>query len=287
MRAGLWMLGAVISFTAMALAGREMASELDTFEIMMYRSVIGVLVVLAVGGISKSLGTISRQRFGLHLIRNVCHFSGQNLWFYAIAVIPFSQVFAFEFSSPIWVALMAPFFLGERLTKIRLISVILGFLGVLVIAQPGSITIGPGVIAAALCAVGFAGTFIATKLLSKTQSITCILFWLTVIQLVLGTTFSFYDGDVAIPSLATLPLIVLVGCAGLLAHLCITSALKLAPVMIIAPIDFLRLPIIALIGASFYSEAINVWVIIGAMIVFGANFLNIWSESKTQTTRAE
>jgi drug/metabolite transporter (DMT)-like permease len=287
MRAGLWMLGAVISFTAMALAGREMASELDTFEIMMYRSVIGVLVVLAVGGISKSLGTISRQRFGLHLIRNVCHFSGQNLWFYAIAVIPFSQVFAFEFSSPIWVALMAPFFLGERLTKIRLISVILGFLGVLVIAQPGSITIGPGVIAAALCAVGFAGTFIATKLLSKTQSITCILFWLTVIQLVLGTTFSFYDGGVAIPSLATLPLIVLVGCAGLLAHLCITSALKLAPVMIIAPIDFLRLPIIALIGASFYSEAINVWVIIGAMIVFGANFLNIWSESKTQTTRAE
>lgn len=281
------MLGAVISFTAMALAGREMASELDTFEIMMYRSVVSVLVVLAVGGMLGSLGSISRQRFGLHLIRNVCHFSGQNLWFYAIAVIPFSQVFAFEFSSPIWVALMAPFFLGERLTKIRLISVTLGFLGVLVVAQPGSITIGPGVIAAALCAVGFAGTFIATKLLSKTQSITCILFWLAAIQLVLGTAFSFYDGDVAIPSLATLPLIVLVGCAGLLAHFCITSALKLAPVMIIAPIDFLRLPIIALIGAIFYSEAFNVWVIIGAIIVFGANFLNIWSERKTQTTRAE
>jgi drug/metabolite transporter (DMT)-like permease len=287
MIAGLWMLGAVISFIAMALAGREMASELDTFEIMMYRSVVGVLVVLAIGTMLGSLGSISRQRFGLHLIRNVCHFSGQNLWFYAIAVIPFSQVFAFEFSSPIWVALMAPFFLGERLTKIRLISVTLGFLGVLVVAQPSSITIGPGVIAAALCAVGFAGTFIATKLLSKTQSITCILFWLAAIQLVLGTAFSFYDGDVAIPSLATLPLIVLVGCAGLLAHLCITSALKLAPVMIIAPIDFLRLPIIALIGASFYSEAINVWVIIGAMIVFGANFLNIWSERKTQITRAE
>ena len=83
------MLGAVISFTAMAVAGREMASELDTFEIMMYRSVIGVIVVLIIGGVSGSLASISKQRFGLHLIRNICHFSGQNLWFYAIAVIPF------------------------------------------------------------------------------------------------------------------------------------------------------------------------------------------------------
>lgn len=279
------MLGAVASFTAMAISGREMASELDTFEIMMYRSVIGVFIVLAIGGLSGSLGSVSRQRFGLHLIRNICHFTGQNLWFYAIALIPFSQVFAFEFSSPIWVALLAPFFLGERLTKTRLITVTLGFLGILVVAQPGNITIGPGVIAAALCAIGFAGTFIATKLLSQTQSTTCILFWLASMQLVFGVLCSFYDGDVAIPSLATLPLIVLVGCAGLLAHYCITTALKLAPVMIIAPIDFLRLPIIAIIGAAFYNEAIDVWIIIGAIIIFSANYFNIRAENKTKTLR--
>ncbi len=281
-KAGLWMLGAVMSFTAMAVAGREMASELDTFEIMMYRSIIGVFVVLAIGGFSGSLDTISRQRFGLHLIRNICHFFGQNLWFYALAVIPFAQVFAFEFSTPIWVALMAPFFLGERLTKIRLMTVALGFLGILVVAQPGNITIGPGIIAAALCAVGFAGTFIATKLLSRTESTTCILFWLAAMQLVFGIICTTYDGDIAVPSLATVPLIVLVGCAGLLAHFCITTALKLAPVMVIAPIDFLRLPIVAFIGASFYNEAINVWVIIGAVIVFSSNFLNIWGESKAK-----
>jgi drug/metabolite transporter (DMT)-like permease len=282
LKAGLWMLGAVISFTAMAVAGREMASELDTFEIMMYRSMIGVLVVLVIASMAKSLKTVTVKRFDLHLIRNICHFSGQNLWFYAITVIPFSQVFAFEFSSPIWVALMAPFFLGERLTKTRIISILLGFLGILIVAQPGSITIGPGVIAAALCAIAFAGTFIATKLLSQTQSTTSILFWLTTIQLVLGIACSFYDNDVALPTLATWPLIILVGCAGLLAHFCITTALKLAPVMLIAPIDFLRLPLIAIIGASFYSEAINVWVLIGAIIVFAANFFNIWSQSKAK-----
>ena len=272
-----------MSFTSMAVAGREMASELDTFEIMMYRSVIGVFVVLGISAIAGSLQTINRKRFGLHLIRNICHFTGQNLWFYAIAVIPFAQVFAFEFSTPIWVALMAPFFLGERLSKIRMMTVLLGFIGILVVAQPGNITLSPGVIAAALCAIGFAGTFIATKLLSQTESTSCILFWLAAMQLVFGVVFSSYDGDVAIPSFAALPLIVLVGCAGLLAHYCITTALKLAPVMFIAPIDFLRLPVIALIGASFYNEAINIWVIVGAIIVFSANFLNIWGENKAKS----
>jgi drug/metabolite transporter (DMT)-like permease len=284
LKAVLWMLGAVMSFTAMALAGREMANELDTFEIMMYRSVIGLTVVLAIGAFAGSLSTIRTQRFGLHLVRNTSHFIGQNLWFYAVALIPFAQVFAFEFSTPIWVALMAPIFLAERLTKIRLITVTVGFLGILIVAQPGSITISPGVIAAALCAIGFAGAYIGTKLLSRTESITCIMFWLTSIQLVLGIVFAAYDGDIAVPSLTNLPLIVLVGCAGLFAHYCIASALKLAPVMVVSPIDFLRLPIVAIIGASFYNEAINIWVIVGAIIVFSANILNIWGESKTKVT---
>ena len=283
-KAALWMFGAVMSFTAMAVAGREMAHELDTFEIMLYRSIIGLFVVLVIGGLAGSLSTIPTRRFGLHLIRNTSHFIGQNLWFYAVALIPFAQVFAFEFSTPIWVALMAPIFLADRLTKIRLITVALGFCGILIVAQPGTITISPGVIAAALCAIAFAGAYIGTKLLSRTESTTCILFWLTAIQLVLGIIFTIYDGDVAVPSLATLPLIVLVGCAGLFAHYCITSALKLAPVMVVSPIDFLRLPIVAFIGASFYNEAINIWVIIGAVIVFSANILNIWGESKVKVT---
>ena len=280
----LWMFGAVLSFTSMAIAGREMAVELDTFEIMMYRSLIGLIIVLIIGGFAGSLSTVSRKHFGLHFIRNISHFIGQNLWFFAVAIIPFAQVFAFEFSTPIWVALLAPIFLAERLTKIRLITVALGFIGILIVAQPGSIVIGPGVIAAALCAVAFAGAYIGTKLLSQTESITCIMFWLTGIQLVLGIICTVYDGDIALPSLTTLPLIILVACAGLFAHFCITSALKLAPVMYVSPIDFLRLPIIAFIGTSFYNEAINVWVIVGAIIVFSSNFLNIWGESRQKNT---
>jgi len=279
-KAALWMLGAVVSFSSMAVAGREMASELDTFEIMMYRSFIGLVIVLVVGRFAGTLTEVSRQRFGLHLIRNVTHFAGQNLWFYAVALIPFAQLFAFEFSTPLWVAILAPLFLAEKLTKVRIMAALLGFIGILVVAQPGTIIIGPGIIAAALCAIGFSGAYIATKLLSRTDSITCIMFWLTAMQLVLGIICAAYDGDVAVPSLSALPLVILIGFAGLLAHYCITSALKLAPAVIVSPMDFLRLPVMAFIGATFYNEGFNVWVIVGAVIIFIANFWNIWEEGR-------
>jgi len=279
-KAAIWMLGAVVSFSSMAVAGREMASELDTFEIMMYRSFIGVAIVLLVGGYAGTLSQITKERFGLHFIRNISHFAGQNLWFYAVAIIPFAQLFAFEFSTPLWVAILAPIFLAERLTKVRVLAALLGFVGILFVAQPGTITVGPGIIAAAFCAIGFAGAYIATKLLSRTDSITCIMFWLTTIQLVLGIICAAYDGDVAIPSVSALPLVVLVGCAGLLAHYCITSALKLAPAMIVSPMDFLRLPVMAFIGATFYNEGFNAWIIVGALIVFAANLWNIWEEGR-------
>lgn len=286
-KAALWMLGAVASFTSMAVAGREMASELDTFEIMMYRSLIGLAIVLTVGSVAGTLSQINRQRLGLHFIRNTSHFVGQNLWFYAVAIIPFAQLFAFEFSTPLWVALLAPLFLAEKLTKVRLMAALLGFTGILIVAQPGTITIGPGVIAAALCAIGFAGAYITTKLLSRTESITSIMFWLTLIQLVLGFICAAYDGEIAVPSVTALPFVVLVGCAGLLAHYCITSALKIAPAVIVSPMDFLRLPVIAMIGAIFYDEAINMWVIVGAVTVFAANFWNIWEEGRQKTKQAD
>jgi len=282
-KAGLWMLGAVFALIMMAVAGREVSHEFDTFEIMMYRSFVGIFIVLLVGGFAGSLSSISKKRFGLHSLRNICHFTGQNLWFYALTVIPLAQLFALEFSTPIWVAIMTPFFLGERLTTTRIFTILLGFFGIIIVAQPGTMTIGLGLISAALCAIFFAGAFISTKLLARKESVTSILFWLTFMQFIFGVACVFYDGEVTLPSFHSLPLLIVIGCSGLLAHYCITSAFKLASILFVSPIDFLRLPLIAIIGAIFYHEAINSWVIIGAIIVFGSNFLSIWLESRNKT----
>ena len=275
-------MGAVVSFTAMAVAGREMSVDLDTFEIMTYRSLIGLIFVVLVSYFIGTINQVSTERLGLHFARNIFHFTGQNLWFYAVTLIPFAQLFAFEFSTPIWVAIAAPLLLGERLTLIRKLSITIGFLGILIVTRPWNAGISPGLIAAALCAIGFAGTTIFTKQLTQNTTITCILFWLTLMQLIFGLICMLYDGEFALPTQNSIGWVFVVGFGGLMAHFCITKALTLAPATIAAPVDFTRLPIIVTVGYLFYSEALDIWIILGALIIFVANYLNIWSETNAK-----
>ena len=279
-QAAIWMTGTIVSFSAMAVSGREISFELDTFEIMMYRSIIGLIIVLLLAKLFKTHREISTQNLSLHFYRNLSHFTGQNLWFYALTLIPFAQLFAFEFSVPLWVMLAAPFLLGERLTNIRIISILVGFIGILIVTRPWIAGLAPGIIPAALCAIGFACSVIFTKQLTQKVSITCILFWLTSMQLLMAVICAGYDGDISLPSSSNFIWIIIIGIGGLLAHFCITKALQLAPATVVTPIDFCRLPVIAAIGYVFYNEALDIFIIGGAIIIFIANYINIWSETK-------
>ena len=279
-QAAIWMTGTIVSFSAMAVSGREISFELDTFEIMMYRSIIGLIIVLLLAKLFKTHREISTQNLSLHFYRNLSHFTGQNLWFYALTLIPFAQLFAFEFSVPLWVMLAAPFLLGERLTNIRIISILVGFIGILIVTRPWLAGLAPGIIPAALCAIGFACSVIFTKQLTQKVSITCILFWLTSMQLLMAIICAGYDGDISLPSSSNFVWIIIIGIGGLLAHFCITKALQLAPATVVTPIDFCRLPVIAAIGYVFYNEALDIFIIGGAIIIFIANYINIWSETK-------
>ncbi|MDC1223459.1 DMT family transporter [Ascidiaceihabitans sp.] len=284
LKAAVWMLGAIASFSTMAVAGREVSFALDTFEIMLFRSAVGVIIVAFAAIAFGTWRQINREQFSLHFLRNIMHFIGQNLWFYAVTVIPLAQVFALEFTSPIWVILLSPLILGERITLVRAVAALMGFLGVLVVTRPDMAGVNAGVTMAASSAIFFAFTIIFTKRLTRTQSITCILFYLTVLQLGFGLVTAGYDGDIALPNTETLPWLVLIGVAGLLAHFCITNALAIAAATVVIPIDFARLPVIAIIGMLVYGEALDLWVLLGAGIIFAGNYLNIWSETRDHIT---
>ncbi len=283
LKAMLWMFGSIASFSTMAVAGREVASELDTFEIMMFRSLFGVIIVLIIAVWAGTLNQVNTGNMRLHFARNLAHFTGQNLWFYAVTVIPLAQVFALEFTSPLWVIVLSPLILGEKLTLMRAVAAVMGFIGILIVARPDMAGINGGVVAAASCAIFFALSIMLTKRLTRTQGITCILFYLTAMQLVFGIIAAGYDGDIAMPSVQALPLVILIGAAGLLAHFCMTNALALAPATVVVPIDFIRLPAIAIVGMLLYNEAIDVWVFAGAAVIFAGNYLNIWSETRVKT----
>ena len=195
-------------------------------------------------------------------------------------MIPLAQVFALEFTSPLWVIVLSPPILGERLTKVRALAAVLGFIGILCVARPTIAGLNAGVITAASSAIFFALTIMLTKRLTRSQTITCILFYLTVTQLVFGVIMAGYDGDIAVPEVAQMPLLLLIGVAGLMAHFCLTNALSIAPATVVVPIDFVRLPLIAVIGMLVYAEALDIWVFIGGAIIFAGNYMNLWIESR-------
>lgn len=280
LRAGLWMIGAIFSFSSMAIAGRAISHELEVVELLLYRSLIGIVIILLAASITGNLKQITTANFNTHLLRNIFHFGGQTMWYFALTVIPLAQVFAFEFTSPLWVIALSPLLLGERLTPRRVLAGLVGFAGILIITRPGIGNLNWGIAAAALSAVGFAASAIFTKRLTYTVSLTCILFWLVVLQAIFGLVLSGYDGRIRLPSAAIWPWLAMIGASGLFAHLCLTKALSIAPASIVMPFDFVRLPLIAIVGMLFYNEALDIYIFIGGIVIFVANTINIGATSR-------
>ena len=276
--AALWMTGAVASFSLMAVAGRELSGKLDTFEIMLYRSALGFALVAGVGWATGRLAALSLAGIRLHLLRNVLHFTGQNLWFLAVGLIPLAQLFALEFTTPIWVALLAPLVLAETMTRARAAAALAGFLGILLVARPGVTPVEFGHVVAALTAVFFAGSFLTTKMLSRSATTFTILFWMTGMQAVMGLMTAGFDGDIAWPRGIVALWVMAVGVCGLSAHLCITMALHRAPASVVAPMDFARLPLIAVVGMVLYGEPLEVAVLAGGLLILAGNMINIRAE---------
>lgn len=270
-----WMLGAAASFSAMAVAGRELSVEMNTFELMLYRSIIGFVIVSALMARSRAgFAQIRTTKMPSHIKRNIFHYVGQNLWFYGVAVIPLSQLVALEFTNPIWVALLAPLMLGEALTRRRVLAAMVGFVGVLIVARPGIAPLEWGHAAGLGAAVGFAMNTIFTKRIMAIDTVLCVLFWMTLMQGVASLLLSL-PGGIPIPTAAGWPWIAVVGICGLTAHYSLTSALGAAPATVVAPLEFIRLPVIAFLGMVIYDEPIVIAVFLGAAVIITANFINL------------
>lgn len=277
MTAAIWMLGALLSFMAMAVAGRELSSELSTFQILFFRSLIGLVVVSALLGHS-GWRQVRTRRPVLHLVRNLAHFGGQFGWFYGLAFIPLAEVFAIEFTVPIWTAILAALLLGERITGPRVAAITLGMLGLLIILRPGPQGVQPAALAVLAGAVGYALAHTLTRRLAQGDTPLCILFYMTVIQLPLSLVPTLAAW--VTPSAALWPWLLVVGISALSAHYCLTSALSLADATVVVPMDFLRLPLIAVVGALLYQEALDPLVLLGAAVMLLGNWINLSAEGR-------
>lgn len=275
LRAAAWMGGAVLSFLVMALSGRELSATLSTFQILCFRSVVGIVVVGALAW-RAGAGVLRTERFGMHVARNVAHLGGQFGWFFAIAAIPLASVFAIEFTIPLWTALLAVPLLGERLGPQRIAALALGLAGVAMILRPGAGIVQPATLAALAGAVAYALSYLATKRLTPTEQPLTILFYMTLVQLPLalvGAAWTWQPPDWGDGTLW--PWIVLVGVTALTAHYCIARAFALADIAVVIPVDFLRLPLVAMVGWMLYGERVDALAVAGMLTIVAANVLNL------------
>lgn len=281
--ASVWMTGTLFSFVGMAVAGRELSADFGTFQILAFRSLVGLLIIVAL--LSRTgWGQVSFRSVRTHLLRNLAHFGGQFGWFYAIAFIPLAAVFAIEFTAPLWTVIFAAILLGERVTPIRIMAVVLGIAGVLTILRPGLEVIHPAALAILAGAIGYALSHTLTKKLGGHDTTLCILFFMMLIQLPLGFVPAAFDW--ATPRVAHVPWIILVGVTGLTAHYCMVRAFKLADASVVVPMDFLRLPLVALVGFALYGERVDPFLALGAALILAGNFLNVSRERKTAAPSA-
>lgn len=273
------MTGALLSFSTMAVSIRELFGILNIFEILAIRNIFGVLILSVLAVARPQLRhDIHTKRIRLHFFRNCVHALSQFAWAEGLTLLPLATVFALEFTMPAWTAVLAVFFLDERLTPSRIGVVVFGILGVLVILRPGFDSFRPGAALVLAAAFGYAVTLVATKKLTATESTFSIVFWMNIIQLPLMLAGSNPMSFLRLHGVAFVPVVGL-GIAGLCAHYCLTRAFRTGDASVVVPIDFLRIPLIAVVGWWLYGETLDIFVFVGAALIVVGVMWNLRAET--------
>ena len=272
-RAAGWMAGWLTLMVVIAVAGREAASELSVFQIMLLRSTLGMLMLWPLVRAAGGLSAVRTEHLPQHALRNAVHYAAQYGWFVALTLIPLAQVVSIEFTMPIWSAALAVVFLGERMSSRKWFAVLLGLVGVAVIVRPDAGAIDSGQMIALASALGFAISIVLVKSLTRTDAAVAISFWMLVVQSAIGLVPALIVWQW--PSVQTWGWVVVVAFCGTYSHYCFARAMQLADATVVVPMDFLRVPLAALAGWLLYGERLDTLTILGAALILSGNLLNL------------
>tara|TARA_R110001599_G_scaffold353826_1_gene599247 strand:+ start:20088 stop:20999 length:912 start_codon:yes stop_codon:yes gene_type:complete len=289
-RAISWMLVALSCFSLLAIASRELTAVMGTVEILFWRSLLGcaiVVVLLARAGVLNWQG-LQPQLAGWHLLRNAPHFAGQCAWLVAIAALPLAEVFALEFTTPLWAALLAALFMGEALNRGRWISLLLGFAGVLLILRPGAAVINFASLVMLAGAFGFGITVIVTRKLTQLLqghrfAFLLVLFYMTLMQGLMSLALLLLTAEVHLPPAGSGLWLVAAAVAALAAHYCLTRALSNADASVVMPMDYLRLPLIMVVAWWLYGESVTLWLLLGAALIIAGNACGLYLQVRRRS----
>jgi drug/metabolite transporter (DMT)-like permease len=272
-RAALWMAGWLALTLIVAVAGREAMHELNVFQLMEVRSILGFFMLYPLIRINGGFSVVKTARVHRHIARNLIHYCAQLGWFFALTLIPIGQVVAIEFTMPIWTAILAASFLGERMTVWKVAAIVLGLVGVIVIVRPATGEVNPGQLIALAAAVGFGISIAMVKSLTRTEQTLAIIFWMLVVQSAAGFFPSLYVWKW--PPTYVWGWAVVIAFCGTFSHYCMARAMLHADATVVLPMDFLRVPLTATAGWLIYAERLDLFTLLGAGLILAGNLLNL------------
>ena len=276
-RGALWMIGAAMSLVAMAVLVRFLTPKYSVLELIFLRNVI-VLVLMTPWIMRTGLHNLRTPRLAGHALRNAFLYSGNVAWFFGVTMVSLADLAALQFTMPLFTIIMAAIALREKIGVHRWSATAVGFLGALVIIRPGIIELDLGAIVVLIAAFMYSAAYIVTKKLASTESGNLVVFYMSVFIV----AFAFIPAMVVwrTPDLIDAPALIMLGAMGYTTHFCVTRAMAAADASYVAPFDFLRLPMSAILGYVLFQEVSDPWVWAGAAVIFWAAYYNTWMEKR-------
>ncbi|MGR3376975.1 DMT family transporter [Salipiger abyssi] len=271
-----WMIVTGLCFVTVTALVKTLGGRVPAAESAFLRYLLGLVFLLPAWRSLRDL-RLTRRQMGLTALRGAVHTLGVICWFFAMSRIPIAEVTAMNYLTPVYVTILAVFFLGERLAVRRIMAIVAALGGALLILRPGFRELDPGHFAMLTTAFMFSISYLIAKIVSGEMSATIVVALLSV-----AVTIGLLPFAVAVwvtPSLTDLAILFGVACFATGGHYSMTLAFAAAPVTVTQPVTFLQLVWSVLLGAMFFAEPVDIWVVAGGSVIMGAVLFITWREA--------
>ena len=255
----------IVLFSIMIIFIRKASENLHILEVVFFRNLLAFFVMLP---ILKSTGlvAIKMNNTKLFFVRGFFGAIGMLAGFTCLTLIPLAQATAISFAQPIFITIGATIFLGEIIKVRRIVAIVIGFIGMLIIVQPGVNSFSFGIMLAIIAALAHSFNGLIVKKLTLTDTPQAIIMWMVIILIPITLIPALVVWEW--PSFETWLYLWGIAIVGSLAHFLWTKSCSMADITSLQPIEFIKLPIIALLGWIIFSEIPGTWTWVGGLIIF-------------------
>ena len=278
-------IGSGFSFATMG-ALLKLASEqgINAPELVFYRSLFSLPVILFWVLKQESLSALRPNRPLAHVWRCALGLLSMGLTFQALILLPLADATAINFTAPIFATILSFLILKEHVGVHRWSAVLLGFIGVLIVARPGGSSLPLlGVVIALVAAVGQAAVTTTLRHLQRSENVSAIVFWFAVSGVLVGGLVMPFFGEWH--SAQAMSIVLAGGLAGGLGPLLMTASLR-APVSVVTPFDYLQIVAATAYGWMLFSDVPSTHTIAGAALIAVSGLYTAWRESRLRLKRA-